>query len=249
MPFGARSELEPAVIVGFGTTSIGKHSGRTPIGLAIEAFESALAVSRLSPADVEGLFSVPEGYTWAQPPIRMQRIAERLGIRTRALAEVENGGCSAMFAFKAACQDIATGHLDVAVVLGAQAERSLLADGIDAGDLDRLLQLNAMYGPFLGPYGVLAALPCYALAAQRYMHEHRLAPEDVAELPVRLRENARRTTARSCGSRSRLRTSSPRAWSRLRFTNWRRLPGRTARRRSSLPPTVSPGNADSTGPC
>jgi acetyl-CoA acetyltransferase len=189
MSFGAGG-LEAAVIVGFGSTTIGDHSGRTPIGLALEALEQALASAGLREADVEGLFSVPEGYTWAQPPIRMQRIAERLGISTRSLVEVENGGCSSILAFKAACQDIATGHLDVAAVVAAEAERSHIAGGIDAGDLDRLLQLNAMYGPYLAPYGVLAALPCYALAGQRYMHQHSLSPEEVAELPVRLRENA-----------------------------------------------------------
>lgn len=135
---------------------------------------------------------MPEGYSRAQPPIRAQRVVERLGLETSALVEVENGGCSAMLAFKTACQDIASGHVEVAAVIGAQAERKLLADGLDAGDLDRLYQINAMYGPYLAPYGVVAALPCYALAAQRYMHEHGLAPEVVAEVAVRLRANASR---------------------------------------------------------
>jgi acetyl-CoA acetyltransferase len=191
MAFGRSRGLEAAVVVAFGATAIGKHPGRSPTSLALEALDFALATSSLSHADIEGLFAVPEGYTRAQPPIRMQRIAERLGLRTRALVEVENGGCSAMLAFKAASQEIATGRVDVAAVLGAQAERHLFADGMDAGDLDRLLALNAMYGPYLAPYGVLAALPCYALAAQRYMHQHALAPADIAELPVRLREHAR----------------------------------------------------------
>jgi acetyl-CoA acetyltransferase len=117
-------------------------------------------------------------------------MAERLGLATRACVEVENGGASALLAFKAACQDVALGHLDVAVVIGAQAERRLYREGMDAGDLDRVLLMNAMYGPWLAPYGVVAALPCYALAAQRYMHDHGLAPEAIAELPVRLRANA-----------------------------------------------------------
>lgn len=143
-------------------------------------------------AEIDGLYLVPEGYSRSQPPIRGQRIVERLGLETTALVEVENGGCSAMLAFKAACQDVASGHIAVAAVLAGQAERKLLADGLDAGDLDRIYQLNAMYGPYLAPYGVVAALPCYALAAQRYMHEHDLPPEAVAEVAVRLRANATR---------------------------------------------------------
>lgn len=177
-------------MVGFGATAIGSHPDRSPTDLALEALDQALATSTLALAQLGGLYLVPEGYSRAQPPIRGQRVVERLGLETRALVEVENGGCSAMLAFKAACQDIATGHVATAGVIGAQAERKLLAGGFDGGDLDRLYQLNAMYGPYLAPYGVVAALPCYALAAQRYAHEHDLAPEAVAEVAVRLRANA-----------------------------------------------------------
>ena len=188
-PFG-RERIERPVVVGFGATEIGRHPDSTPTELAFEALDEALARAGMSARELEGVFLVPEGYARAQPPIRPQRVAERLGIPLRACAEVENGGCSSMLAFKAACQDVATGHLGVAAVLAAQAERDLYAGGMDAGDADRVLQLNAMYGPYLAPYGVIVALPCYALAAQRYMHDHEVAPESIARLPVLLRANA-----------------------------------------------------------
>lgn len=187
--FGS-DRLERAVIAGFGATAIGRHAVRSPIDLGLEALQEALDRTGLADSDLEGVFLVPEGYARAQPPIRTQRVAEQLGLATRSLVEVENGGCSSMLAFKAACQEIATGHLQVAAVIGAQAERDLFAAGMDAGDLDRVLLMNAMYGSYLGPYGVVAALPCYALAAQRYMHDHDLEPEAIAEVPVRLRRNA-----------------------------------------------------------
>jgi acetyl-CoA acetyltransferase len=184
--------LERPVVLGFGATTIGRHPDRSPTDLALEALEQALEVAGAAPSELDGLFVVPEGYSRAQPPIRPQRIAERLGIETAALAEIECGGASSLLAFKAGCQEVALGRARLVAAVGAQAERGLLAGGLDAGDLDRLLQLNAMYGPWLAPYGALAALPCYALAAQRYMHQHELAPEDVAVLPVRLRSNATR---------------------------------------------------------
>jgi acetyl-CoA acetyltransferase len=190
-PFG-RDRLERPVVAGFGAPPVGRHPGRSPTDLALEALDQALDSAGLACSAIEGVYSVPEGYTRAQPPIRPQRIAERLGIQTRALAEVENGGTSSLLAFKAACQDVALGHLDVAAVIAAQAERRLFRDGMDCGDLDRVLLINAMYGSYLGPYGVVAALPSYALAAQRYMHEHALPPEAIAELPVLLRRNAAR---------------------------------------------------------
>jgi acetyl-CoA C-acetyltransferase/acetyl-CoA acyltransferase len=192
MSIFGRDRLERPVVVAFGATPIGHHPNRAHSELATEALDEALERSGLTVDEIEGLFLVPEGYARTQAPIRPQRIAERLGLPTRSLVEVECGGSSSMLAFKSACQDIAVGHLEVAAVIGAQVERHLLDDGIDAGDLDRLLQLNAMQGPFLAPYGVLRAVPCYALCAQRYMHEHDLPPEAIAELPVRLRANAAR---------------------------------------------------------
>jgi acetyl-CoA acetyltransferase len=187
-----RDRLERPVVVGFGATAIGHHAGRSHSELALEALDEALDRAGLAAREIEGLFLVPEGYARTQAPIRPQRIAERLGLPTRSLVEVECGGSSSMLAFKAACQDVALGHLDIAAVMGAQVERHLFDEGVDSGDLDRLQLLNAMQGPFLAPYGVLRAVPCYALCAQRYMHEHGLSPADIAELPVRLRENAAR---------------------------------------------------------
>jgi acetyl-CoA acetyltransferase len=178
--------------VGFGAPPVGRHDGTSPTDLVLEALGEALSSAGLVPSDIDGLYSVPEGYARAQPPLRPQRLAERLGIEMRALVEVENGGSSALLAFKAACEDVALGHADVAAVIGAQVERRRFRDGMDAGDIDRVLQINAMYGPYLGPYGVVAALPCYALAAQRYMHDHAISAEAIAELPVLLRRNAGR---------------------------------------------------------
>jgi acetyl-CoA acetyltransferase len=95
-----------------------------------------------------------------------------------------------LLAFKAACQDVATGQLEVAAVIGAQVERRMYDTGMDEGDIDRVYLLASMLGSYVAPYGVLTAVPCYALSAQRYMHEHGVSAEQVAELPVRLREHA-----------------------------------------------------------
>jgi benzoylsuccinyl-CoA thiolase BbsB subunit len=180
------------VVVGFGATNVGAFPDRSADDLGLEALDQALAGAGLLAADIEGIYLDPRGYTRAQPPLRPQRIAERLGVRTRALVEVECGGASALLAFKSACQDVALGHLDLAAVIGAQCERRAYAAGMDAGDLDRVYLLNAMQSPWLAPYGVLAALPVYALSAQRYMHQYDVSPEAVAELSVRLRANAAR---------------------------------------------------------
>jgi acetyl-CoA C-acetyltransferase len=188
-PFEAARATRP-VIVSCGSTAIGRHPGRTPTELGFEALDGALARLGLEARELEGLFLVPHGYTRPQAPIRPQRVAEELGVRLKALVEVECGGASAMLAFKAACHEVASGRLELAAVIGAQAERGLLRDEMDEGDVDRVWLLSSMLGPYVAPYGVFTALPCYALAAQRYMHEHGIEPEQVAELPVRLRRHA-----------------------------------------------------------
>jgi acetyl-CoA C-acetyltransferase len=187
--FGSDS-VNRCLIVSWGSTSIGRHDGRTPAELGYEALDVALARIELTAADLEGLFLVPHGYGRAQAPLRPQRIAEELGLSTEALVEVECGGASSLLAFKAACQDVVTGQIDVAAVIGAQLERRMYEVGMDEGDVDRVYLIASMLGPYIAPYGVLTAVPCYALSAQRYMHEQGVSAEEIAELPVRLRRNA-----------------------------------------------------------
>lgn len=185
-----RDRLARPVVVAFGAPPVGSYDQCAPDDLAEVALLQALDQVAVSAADLEGMYLVAAGYSRAVPPIRPQRLAERLGVEARALVEIECGGASALLAFKAACQDVALGHVEMAAVVGAQAERHLLRAGIDAGDVDRVHLLNAMFGPYLAPLGVLAAVPLYALAAQRYLRVHAIDPADVAELAVRLRVNA-----------------------------------------------------------
>lgn len=187
--FGSDRAVRCAV-VSWGSTAIGRHDGRTPAELGFEALDRALARIDLDVGELRGLFLVPHGYGRAQAPLRPQRIAEELGLSTDALVEVECGGASAMLAFKAACQDVVTGQIEVAAVIGAQLERRMYEVGMDEGDIDRVYLIASMLGPWVAPYGVLTAVPCYALSAQRYMHEQGVSPEQIAELPVRLRRNA-----------------------------------------------------------
>ena len=190
--FGARDRLTRPVVVAFGAPPVGKYPDDTPDDLAERALREALATLDLPAGALDGLYLVAAGYARTVAPLRPQRLAERLGVPTRALTEIECGGASALLAFKAACQDVALGHVELAAVVGAQAERELFDGGIDEGDIDRILLVNAGFGPYLAPLGLLAVVPVYALAAQRYLHDHGIEPAAVAELAVRLRERAAR---------------------------------------------------------
>jgi acetyl-CoA acetyltransferase len=182
--------LARPVVAGFGATAVGHHPHRTPTDLGFEALEAALADAGLAAGELDGMFLVSEGYVRGRPPLRPQRVAERLGVELGALVELECGGTSSLLAFKSACQEVALGRCRAVAVVGAQAERHMRDGGIDAGDLDHVLQVNAMYAPYLAPLGLAAPMPCYALAAQRYMHDHGIQPGDVARVAVVLRSNA-----------------------------------------------------------
>ncbi len=178
------------IVAGWGQTEIGRHPEQTPTELATGVLYEALEYSKLNIRELEGVLTVPQGYMRARVPMYAQRLAEQIGVPVRSLAEVGNGGTSAMLAFKMACMEIACGNLDVVAVVGAQAERALFGEELTPEVTDRVQLINAMYGSQLGPYGMLMALPSYALSAQRYMYEHDVDERDIAELPVRLRYNA-----------------------------------------------------------
>lgn len=178
-----------ALVVSTASVPCGKHPDRLATDLEAECIEAACEGAAIRAREIEGLFLVPPGYRVGYAPIRAQRVAERLGCSPRAAIEVDIGGMSALAALHLAVSEIEQGRLEVAVVAGAQAERST---PFEANELDRLLMMNAMFGAWLGPFGAGAALPFYALAAQRYMHEHGLGAREVAEVVVVLRRHAAR---------------------------------------------------------
>ncbi len=150
----------------------------------------ALARAGVGPTEVEGLYVTPPGFARPSNFMFACDLAAHLGVPTKGLVMAECGGSSSLAALKCAIQDVLLGRVRVAVA-AALDQRAM-----PAGD-DLLKNLPAyvarqigLYGPFLGPYGIGAPIPLYALSSQRYMHEYRVSAEAVAEVAVRLRRNA-----------------------------------------------------------
>lgn len=178
-----------AVVVATGSVPCGKYPGRIAPDLEVECIVEACEACGIRPRDLEAIVLVPPGYRRGFAQIRAQRVMERLGCSPKTALEVDIGGMSSLTAFHLAVAEIESGRVDVSVVVGAQAERTA---PFEAAEVDRLVFMSSMFGPWIGPFGLGGALPCYALAAQRYMHEHRLTPEQVAEVVVMLRRHASR---------------------------------------------------------
>src|SRR5207244_13005086 len=86
-----RDRLERPVVAGFGAPPVGRHPGRSPTDLALDALDEALERSGMDHSAVEGVYSVPEGYARAQAPIHPHRVAQRRAHRLRPLARVASG--------------------------------------------------------------------------------------------------------------------------------------------------------------
>jgi benzoylsuccinyl-CoA thiolase BbsB subunit len=179
--------LTRAVVVGTESVPCGKYPDASPLDLEFDCITRACASVGLSPRDLGAVVVVPPGYRRGFAQLRAQRLCERLGCSPSTLAEVEIGGLSSLFAFRVLCAEIEAGRVEVGVVVGAQSERTL---GVDAHEIERFIFLNSSFGQWLGPYGIGGALPCYALSAQRYMHEHGVSAEEVAQVVVTLQSHA-----------------------------------------------------------
>lgn len=159
--------------------------------LALEAIRMALADARVPPVDVDGLYTTQIGWFAPQEKFLAQRMAETLGVRTRAMAEVECGGASSLVALRQAAADVESGRVSCALVWAADVE--VPTKHFDAAKhLHLVEQAQSFYGSYGAAYGLTAVVPLYAMSAQAYLRRHGLEPEDAAELPVVLRRHAER---------------------------------------------------------
>jgi len=180
----------PAVI-GVGMLRVGKHPGRSPLDLAVEAGLKALRDASVDRDEVQGLFITPEGFAIPNSQMLAARLNEVFGFKgLRSLSKFECGGVSGALALRYAADDIILKKNEVCLVLASD-----MTFGEPPEDIVPFLRQAAMiqgglYGPYDAPYGLGAPVPYYAMATQRYMYENGIAPESIAALPVLLRKNA-----------------------------------------------------------
>jgi acetyl-CoA acetyltransferase len=172
-----------AAIVGIGETPPTRRSDNSIRRLAIEAVSAAIEDAGLSPGDVDGMVSdaaimpntVPHEY-----------LAAQLGIERRFDGGISYGGtgivCAPMIA--------------QAAIQAGLAETLVCYFGVDWGS-----RPGGPYGfhdlypaklAFEKPYGFNGQPSYFALWARRYMHEYGLTEEDLGQIAVNQRVNARR---------------------------------------------------------
>jgi len=160
--------------------------------LAFKMVKEALADARIPKEELDGFFVTNPGM--AGPPYCMFAcdLADYLQLETKSLALVETGGTSSFTALHFALDEILSGRTRVSLVLGIDSRAKEIIDDFKLFITDGIMTQTSLYGSYKGPYGIGAPIPYYAMSTQRYLYECKLTEEDLAEVSVRLRDNASR---------------------------------------------------------
>ena len=169
-----------AAIVGVGLADVAQGP-TSPYDLVADASRRALSEAGIQPQQVDGLASTGLGM---MPPVE---VAEYLGLRPRWFDSTSIGGASWEAMVAHAADAIAAGHADVVLVTYGSTAKSDLRQGLRTANLDwgsrGALQWEVPYGHTL--------IGKYAMAARRHMHEYGTTIEQLAEVAVSARANAK----------------------------------------------------------
>ena len=169
-------------ISGVGLTPFGRAEGSSTLDLMSRAAAQALQDAGLERRDVDGLIT---GYSTTLPHLMLSTVfAEHFGLQPRYAHAIQLGGATGFAMAMLAHQLIQAGAARCILVVAG--ENRLTGQTRDAA-IQTLAQVgHPIYEVPLGP-----TIPAYyGLVASRYMHEHGVAEEDLAELAVLMRTHA-----------------------------------------------------------
>jgi acetyl-CoA C-acetyltransferase len=159
-----------------------KAPGVHPYEIQAECVRGALTDAGLEPADVDGLCTAATFGSEGGAQLEVADLAEYLGLRPRWYDSTDTGGPAFISHAGHAALAIAAGLVDVVVVSYAALGRSSEIEESDFAHAWGPGQFEIPFGPTL--------VACYALAAQRHMHEYGTTPEQLAAIAVQCRANA-----------------------------------------------------------
>jgi acetyl-CoA acetyltransferase len=179
-------------IVGYGRTPYSRVKPGEPVLTVDEyiawAADLALRKAGMSKNDFDGQglgvshAEVAHTVNWSAAT------AENLGISPQVLLRADQGGASAAAMLIRAAAMIRAGVVDRVLVVGADTPLSIpsIAPGLPLSPE----RTRGVYWDFQGPFGVMGATSQFALVQNRYMHQYRLAPEQLGKIAVTTRYHA-----------------------------------------------------------
>ncbi|MFQ5697671.1 MAG: lipid-transfer protein [Myxococcota bacterium] len=172
-----------AAIVGIGQTEYSKSSGQSELRLASRAVAAALDDAGLTPAEVDGMT------TFSMDVSDEIEVARAVGIGDlRFFSRIPHGGGAAVGIVHQAVMAIATGVAEVVVAYRALNGRS--GQRYSAGVSGNIVTPDLIHWSWYMPYGLVTPASWVAIFTQRYMHDHGVKPEDLAEVAIATRNHA-----------------------------------------------------------
>jgi len=180
-----------AVVTGVGVSAVGRRLGRSGFELTVEACLRAIADAGLAPGDIDGVATYPgpsspgPGFSGAGA----MQVHDALGLRTRwHLGTAETAGQlgPVMDAALAVAAGVANHVVCFRSVWESTAQQGgTRADALRSGP-------RRMGGSFewTAPFGAMSAANWVGLLASRYVHDHGLTREQLAQIALTCRRNA-----------------------------------------------------------
>jgi len=184
--------VKGVAIAGIGMTQFGKQVGRGVRSLALAAIEEAIADSGLASDRIDRIYfgNAISGIVSQQEMIRGQVALRHQALGKVPLFNIENACASGGSAFSLACEAVASGAVEVALVVGAE----------QMNHVDRSRPFNALRGSTdieeIGESepGQISAnsllMDFYAAVAQSYLDGSGAELSDFARVAVKNRKNA-----------------------------------------------------------
>lgn len=161
-------------VVGANMIKFGKHLDKSLDELGQEAVLGLLKNLNLDRKRIQAVYG---GNVFGDGPLPTQRSIKELGITGIPVYNVENACASGATAYHQAYTAIASGQIDVALVLGVEKLSSLGGGALPVPKTD--IEVN---------HGIV--MPgVYAMRANRYLEEYEATPEDLALISVKNRKN------------------------------------------------------------
>ena len=174
-----------AAIVGIGTSTFGRGLPDSQLRLAATAFKNAIADAGIDRCDIDGL-SIHLG---SPIGVDYDRVAEALGLEIRYVNQSWLHGRFVTNALQHAALAVCAGLADVVACVTAISftrERGFLGGPSDA---EGSREEGGTHGE-APPYGLTAPAGGAAVAMQRYMHVFDATSEQLAAVPIALRQHA-----------------------------------------------------------
>jgi acetyl-CoA acetyltransferase len=176
---------DQACIVGIGETGYCRApgSGRSDLGLLLDASLAAIADAGLRAADIDGIMTPVLGAS-------AEDLAANLGIgNLRYAAQVAMGGASAVASLHTAAMAVATGAAEhVLVPAGWNGYSGPRAR--DVADFEADMNFQATMRDYYLPHGANAPPQIYSLMARRHMHEYGTPAEALGAVALACRRHA-----------------------------------------------------------